>query len=98
MEPYQKYTKRESDKGFPFFYISSPPENKIHMNIQQLEYIVALDDHRHFVDAAESCHITQPTLTMQVRKLEDEVGVQIFNRAKKPLEPTPAGEEIIIRA
>lgn len=68
------------------------------MNIQQLEYIVALDDHRHFVEAAESCHITQPTLTMQVKKLEDEIGVQIFNRAKKPIEPTPAGEEIIIRA
>lgn len=68
------------------------------MNIQQLEYIVALDDHRHFVDAAESCHITQPTLTMQIKKLEDEVGVQIFNRGKKPLKPSPAGEEIIIRA
>ncbi|RCW36109.1 LysR substrate-binding domain-containing protein [Marinilabilia salmonicolor] len=68
------------------------------MNIQQLEYIVALDDHRHFVDAAESCHITQPTLTMQVRKMEDEIGVQIFNRSRKPIEPTPAGEEIIIRA
>ncbi|MBZ4675862.1 MAG: LysR family transcriptional regulator [Anaerophaga sp.] len=68
------------------------------MNIQQLEYIVALDNHRHFVDAAESCHITQPTLTMQVRKLEEEIGVQIFNRGKKPIEPTQAGEEIIIRA
>ena len=68
------------------------------MNIQQLEYIVALDDHRHFLDAAESCHITQPTLTMQVRKLEEEIGVRIFNRGKKPLEPTTAGEEVIIRA
>jgi len=68
------------------------------MNIQQLEYIVALDDHRHFVDAAESCHITQPTLTMQIKKLEDEIGVQIFNRGKKPLKPTPAGEEVVIRA
>ena len=68
------------------------------MNIQQHEYIVALDDHRHFVDAAESCHITQPTLTMQIKKLEEEIGVQIFNRGKKPIEPTPAGEEVIIRA
>jgi LysR family hydrogen peroxide-inducible transcriptional activator len=68
------------------------------MNIQQLEYIVALDDHRHFVDAAESCHITQPTLTMQIKKMEDEIGIQIFNRGKKPIEPTLAGEEVIIRA
>jgi LysR family hydrogen peroxide-inducible transcriptional activator len=68
------------------------------MNIQQLEYIVALDDHRHFVDAAESCHITQPTLTMQIKKLEEEIGVQIFNRGKKPIEPTPAGEEVVVRA
>ncbi len=68
------------------------------MNIQQLEYIIALDDHRHFVDSAESCHVTQPTLTMQIKKLEDEIGVQIFNRGKKPIEPTPAGLEIIIRA
>jgi LysR family hydrogen peroxide-inducible transcriptional activator len=68
------------------------------MNIQQLEYIVALDDYRHFVDAAESCHITQPTLTMQIKKMEDEIGIQIFNRGKKPIEPTLAGEEVIIRA
>jgi LysR family hydrogen peroxide-inducible transcriptional activator len=68
------------------------------MNIQQLEYIVALDNHRHFVDAADSCYITQPTLTMQIKKLEDEIGVQIFNREKKPIKPTPAGKEIILRA
>ncbi len=68
------------------------------MNIQQLEYIVALDTHRHFVAAAGSCHVTQPTLTMQVKKLEEEIDVQIFNRSKKPVEPTVPGQEIITRA
>lgn len=68
------------------------------MNIQQLEYIVALDTHRHFVAAAESCHVTQPTLTMQLQKLEEEVGVLLFDRSKKPLRPTAEGELIINRA
>lgn len=65
------------------------------MTLQQLEYIVSLDTHRHFVTAAESCFVTQPTLTMQVKKLEDEIGVLIFDRKKQPLEPTKAGERII---
>ncbi len=68
------------------------------MNIQQLEYIVALDTHRHFVEAAASCFVTQPTLTMQIQKLEEEMDVQIFDRSKKPVEPTPPGVEIISRA
>lgn len=68
------------------------------MNIQQLEYIVALDDHRHFVSAADACHVTQPTLTMQLKKLEEEIGVQLFDRTKKPLRPTPEGEVFISRA
>ena len=55
------------------------------MNIQQLEYVIALDEHRHFVTAAEHCHVTQPTLTMQLRKLEDELGVQLFDRSKKQI-------------
>jgi LysR family hydrogen peroxide-inducible transcriptional activator len=65
------------------------------MTIQQLEYIVALDNHRHFVTAANSLYVTQPTLTMQVKKLEEEVGIKIFDRDRKPLKPTPAGEQII---
>ncbi len=68
------------------------------MTIQQLEYIVALDDHRNFVKAAESCLVTQPTLTMQVKKLEDEAGVKLFNRNKKPLTPTVAGEQFLLKA
>ncbi|ASB48573.1 hydrogen peroxide-inducible genes activator [Alkalitalea saponilacus] len=68
------------------------------MNIQQLEYIVALDEHRHFVTAAEHCHVTQPTLTMQLKKLEEELGIQLFDRTKKPLKPTPGGEVFIAKA
>jgi LysR family transcriptional regulator, hydrogen peroxide-inducible genes activator len=68
------------------------------MTIQQLEYLIALDDHRHFVRAAESCFVTQPTLTMQLKKMEDEIGLQLFDRQKKPLRPTDAGEVIIQKA
>ncbi|MBP8942479.1 MAG: LysR family transcriptional regulator, partial [Saprospiraceae bacterium] len=52
------------------------------MNIQQLEYIIALDTHRHFVKAAETCFVTQATLSTMVKKLEEELGVKIFDRSK----------------
>lgn len=68
------------------------------MTIQQIEYTIALDNHRNFVKAADSCFITQPTLTMQIKKLEDEVGFKIFDRDKKPLEPTVLGEKFILKA
>ncbi len=68
------------------------------MTIQQLEYVLALDTHRHFVDAANHCFVTQPTLTMQLKKLEEEIGFTIFNRTKKPLQPTKGGEEFIAKA
>jgi len=68
------------------------------MTIQQMEYIVALDTHRHFVKAAEHCFVTQPTLTMQVKKLEEEIGISIFDRKKSPLEPTKLGETIVMKA
>lgn len=68
------------------------------MTLQQLEYIVALDTHRHFVKAADSCFVTQPTLTMQVKKLEREIGIQLFERIKKPMTPTPAGLNFIAKA
>ncbi len=67
------------------------------MNLQQLEYIVALDIHRNHVKAAEHCHITQPTLSMMVKKLEGELGVKIFEKSQ-PLKPTAAGEIIVSRA
>ncbi|OEK05432.1 LysR substrate-binding domain-containing protein [Roseivirga misakiensis] len=65
------------------------------MTLQQLEYIVALDTHRHFVNAAESCFVTQPTLTLQIKKLETEMGTQIFDRSKHPIAPTKTGETVI---
>ncbi|GAB4407823.1 MAG: LysR substrate-binding domain-containing protein [Bacteroidia bacterium] len=68
------------------------------MTLQQLEYLVALDEHRHFVKAAEHCFVSQPNLTMQVQKLEDELGVRIFDRDKKPIQPTEIGREIVVRA
>lgn len=68
------------------------------MTLQQLQYIVALDTHRNFVKAAEHSFVTQPTLTMQVKKLEEELGTVIFNRYKTPLQPTRAGEKIIEKA
>jgi len=68
------------------------------MNIQQLEYIVAVDNHRHFVQAAEHCSVTQPTLSMMIRKLEDELGIKIFDRTKQPIVPTGIGRKIIDQA
>ncbi len=68
------------------------------MNLQQLEYILALDRHRHFARAASDSFVTQPTLSMMVRKLEEELGIEIFDRTRQPLVPTKEGEEIIRRA
>jgi LysR family hydrogen peroxide-inducible transcriptional activator len=68
------------------------------MNIQQLDYIIAVDNYRHFAKAAEACFITQPTLSMMIQKLEDELEVKIFDRSKHPIEPTDIGEQIIAQA
>jgi LysR family hydrogen peroxide-inducible transcriptional activator len=68
------------------------------MTLTQLEYIVALDTDRHFVTASEKCFVTQPTLSMQIQKLEDELGVKIFDRTKQPVIPTETGVSIIAQA
>jgi len=68
------------------------------MNFQQLEYIVTLDQYRHFAAAAKKCFVTQPTLSMMVQKLEQELGVLIFDRSKKPITPTIQGRKIIEQA
>lgn len=68
------------------------------MNIQQLEYIVAVDNHRHFVQAADQCCVTQPTLSMMIKKLEDELDIKIFDRNKQPIVPTDIGSQIISQA
>lgn len=68
------------------------------MTITQLEYIISLDTHRHFATAADKCFITQPTLSMQIQKLEDELGTKLFDRSKQPVIPTETGEEVIQQA
>lgn len=68
------------------------------MTLQQLQYVVALDNHRHFVKAAESCHVAQPTLTLQVKKLEEQIGIALFDRSTKPLKPTSLGILFIVKA
>lgn len=68
------------------------------MTIQQLKYIVALDEERHYVRAAQRCRVAQPTLTVQVKKLENELGIQLFQRKSSPLSPTPQGSQLIAKA
>ncbi|AFK03675.1 transcriptional regulator, LysR family [Emticicia oligotrophica DSM 17448] len=68
------------------------------MNFQQLEYIIAVDKHRHFQKAADECCVTQATLSMMIKKLEEELEVVIFDRSKQPVIPTEAGKEIIGQA
>lgn len=68
------------------------------MTFIQLEYIVAVDTYRHFATAANHCFVTQPTLSMQVQKLEEELGLKIFDRSKQPVIPTEAGRDVIEQA
>lgn len=68
------------------------------MTLVQLEYIVALDTYRSFGIAAEKCFVTQPTMSMQVQKLEEELGVKLFDRSKQPITPTDIGAEVIEQA
>lgn len=68
------------------------------MTLTQLEYIIALDTSRHFVQASEKCFVTQPTLSMQIQKLEEELGIRIFDRTKQPVIPTELGAKVIAQA
>ena len=68
------------------------------MNFSQLEYIIAVDNYRQFFVAAEKCFVTQATLSMMIKKLEDELGVRIFDRSRQPVKPTKEGEQVILRA
>jgi LysR family hydrogen peroxide-inducible transcriptional activator len=68
------------------------------MTLVQLEYIVAVDTYRSFVTAADKCFVTQPTLSMQVQKLEELISVKIFDRSKQPVSPTEIGSQIIAQA
>ncbi len=68
------------------------------MTITQLEYVVAVATYKSFVSAAEKCFVTQPTLSMQIQKLEDELGVKIFDRNKHPIAVTDLGSLIVEQA
>ena len=68
------------------------------MNLQQLKYIVAINRFRNFAKAADSCNISQPTLSAMLLKLEEELDVRIFDRTNKQVTPTSAGEKIILQA
>ncbi|MDR1918797.1 MAG: hydrogen peroxide-inducible genes activator [Tannerellaceae bacterium] len=68
------------------------------MTIQQLEYVLAVDTFRHFARAAEHCHVTQPTLSMMIQKLEDELKVRLFDRNVQPVKPTAAGKKVVEQA
>lgn len=65
------------------------------MTLQQLEYVVAVDTCRHFAKAAEACFVSQPTLSMMIQKLEEELGVKLFDRRRQPVVPTEIGEAVI---
>jgi len=68
------------------------------MNLRELQYLVALADHRNFGRAAEVCLISQPTLSTQIRKLEEELGVTLFERSPRNVMLTPAGQNAVVRA
>lgn len=68
------------------------------MTLQQLEYILAVNQFRHFAKAAEYCRVTQPTLSAMIQKLEEELDTRIFDRSQQPVCPTPVGIHIIEQA
>ena len=68
------------------------------MTITQLHYVLAIAEHKNFTKAADRCFVTQPTLSTQIQKLEDELGVLIFDRSKKPIELTDVGRKIVLQA
>jgi LysR family hydrogen peroxide-inducible transcriptional activator len=67
----------------------------IPFSLTQIEYVLSVAQHRHFGKAAQACHIGQPTLSMQVQKLEEDLDVVLFDRSKKPILLTPIGEKLI---
>ena len=68
------------------------------MTITQLKYVLAVAEHKNFTLAAEKCFVTQPTLSMQIQKIEEELSVQIFDRTKKPIQLTDIGQKIVNQA
>ena len=72
--------------------------NNEKMNIRDLKYIIAVAETHHFGKAAERCFVSQPTLSGQIKKLEEELGVAIFERTNRSVEITPVGESIVAHA
>ena len=70
---------------------------KLNISLTQMKYVLAVDEHKSFQKAAEVCHVTQPTLSMQIQKLEDQLEMSVFDRSKKPIETTPSGHQMIIQ-
>lgn len=68
------------------------------MNLRDLQYVIAVAETRHFGQAAQRCHVSQPTLSGQIKKLEEELGVAIFERTNRAVEITPVGKAIVERA
>ncbi|WP_133531862.1 LysR substrate-binding domain-containing protein [Flavobacterium dankookense] len=68
------------------------------MTITQLQYVLAVAEHKNFTLAAEKCFVTQPTLSMQIQKIEEELAIQIFDRTKKPIQLTEIGQKIVNQA
>ena len=68
------------------------------MTITQLYYVLAVAEHQNFTKAAKKCFVTQPTLSMQIQKLEDQLNILIFDRSKKPIELTEVGRKIVYQA
>lgn len=68
------------------------------MTLTQLEYVLAVDRYRNFTEAAKSCHVTQPSLSMQIQKLEETLGVVLFDRSQSPILPTEIGKKVIEQA
>ena len=68
------------------------------MTITQLKYVLAVAEHKNFTLAADKCFVTQPTLSMQIQKIEEELNVQIFDRTKKPIQLTDIGQKIVSQA
>jgi len=68
------------------------------MTITQLEYVIAVDTYKNFAEAARHCYVTQPTLSMQIKKLEEEMDILIFDRSKKPVLTTDIGQKLISQA
>jgi LysR family hydrogen peroxide-inducible transcriptional activator len=68
------------------------------MTFQQLQYVVALEESGNFTAAAQTCHVTQPTLSAQIKKLENEWGTPLFDRSEHPIRPTAAGERVVAEA